>query len=225
VLGLLAGGMAILLSALRVQPSAAAIPGAPSAGTPSAPTPRYRPVAVGMFLAATLGTMALITVSHRRDAARQRAEAAAVRARAAAEQVAASALETGRTPTQVRPAADQPAEAATDVSPSLGSTSSVPLIEFREAPLPDAIRMLARQMKLNCVLDPAIVAGSPGADGRPGRPPLVTARWENITAQQALTTLLNTYHLEIIGDPATGIARIAPKTAPAPATATDSRTR
>lgn len=92
----------------------------------------------------------------------------------------------------------------------------IPLIVMDDVPLTDAIRNLARQARLNYMLDPKIAFGQPGPDGKPGAQPLVSIRWENITAQQALMALLSNYNLDLVEDPKTHIARVATKDPAAP---------
>ena len=66
-----------------------------------------------------------------------------------------------------------------------------PLMIFADAPLPDAIRNLARQAGINYVIDARI--------GLPPyvQPPVVSVRWTNVTAQAALGSLLKQYHLQM----------------------------
>jgi hypothetical protein len=45
---------------------------------------------------------------------------------------------------------------------------------------------LARQGKLNYVLDPRISFGKPDPNGEPASPPNVSISWEDVTARQAL---------------------------------------
>ncbi len=86
-----------------------------------------------------------------------------------------------------------------------------------EVPLTDAIKNLARQAGLNYMLDPKINYGTVGPDGHVSNPqPMVTLRWENLTADQALNAVLNNYNLIIIDDPKTKIARITIKDPAAP---------
>jgi type II secretory pathway component GspD/PulD (secretin) len=92
----------------------------------------------------------------------------------------------------------------------------IPLIVMDDVPLTDAIRNLARQARLNYMLDPKIGFGQVGPDGKPGPQPMVSIRWENITAQQALMALLNNYNLDLVEDPKTHIARVAMKDPAAP---------
>jgi type II secretory pathway component GspD/PulD (secretin) len=100
-------------------------------------------------------------------------------------------------------------------SPSLPG-GAIPLIVMDDVPLTDAIRNLARQAALNYMLDPRIGFGQPGPDGKPAPQPMVSLRWENVTAEQALNALLNNYSLQLLDDAKTKIARIAVKDPAAP---------
>ncbi len=92
----------------------------------------------------------------------------------------------------------------------------IPLIVMDEVPLTDAIKNLARQANLNYMLDPKIPYGSVGPDGRTNPQPMVSLRWENLTADQALSAVLNNYNLTVSTDPKTRIARITVKDPAAP---------
>jgi type II secretory pathway component GspD/PulD (secretin) len=83
-------------------------------------------------------------------------------------------------------------------------------------PLTDAIKNLARQAGINYMLDPKVAFGQMGPDGRPVPQPTVSIRWENVTAQQALTALLNNYNLQMLEDPKSKIARVTIKDPAAP---------
>jgi type II secretory pathway component GspD/PulD (secretin) len=83
-------------------------------------------------------------------------------------------------------------------------------IALEEADLVDAIDNLARVAGIQYTLDPRIPYGRPGPDGKVVPWPLVTKRWENITAAAALNELLRAYNLQLIEDPQTKTARIAP---------------
>jgi len=106
-----------------------------------------------------------------------------------------------------------PAAAATDVAVVTVTTNAepeavvIPTIVMDEVPLTDAIKNLARQAGLNYILDPKVTFGPTGADGKP-IVPNISIRWEKVTAEQALTTLLTTYSLQLVEDPKTKIARI-----------------
>ena len=94
--------------------------------------------------------------------------------------------------------------------------SVIPLIVMDDVPLTDAIRNLARQAKLNYMLDPKIGFGQAGPDGKVVPQPSVSIRWENITAEQALNALLNNYSLQLVEDSKSKIARVAIKDPAAP---------
>jgi predicted Ser/Thr protein kinase len=107
---------------------------------------------------------------------------------------------------------DDPRSNTTRLRYKLVQTNSIAeekfLVEFREAGLVDAINSLAKQAKVNCILDPNLAFVKPDAEGRPASQPLVTFRWENVTTRQAFARLLNNYNLKMIDDPQTGVARI-----------------
>ena len=92
----------------------------------------------------------------------------------------------------------------------------IPLIVMDDVPLTDAIRNLARQAGINYMLDPKIGFGQVGPDGKAMAQPNVSIRWENITAEQALTALLNNYTLQLVEDPKSKIARVTTKDPAAP---------
>ena len=99
------------------------------------------------------------------------------------------------------PAADQPkADAAPAPAPNV--SEPVPLIVIDEVPLTDAIRNLARQSNLNIQFDPRITSTNQ---------PNVSIRFENVTAQEALTAVLENYNLAMVKDPKAKIARITIK--------------
>lgn len=90
----------------------------------------------------------------------------------------------------------------------------MPLIVIDEAPLPDAIRNLARQANINIQFDPKVLQGQPAPGAKPGEPamqPLVSFRWENITPYQALKAVLDNYNLQLVQDPTTKISRVTYK--------------
>ncbi len=116
----------------------------------------------------------------------------------------------------VAPAPDAAVVAAPakPVAPQPGAI--IPLIVMDDVPLTDGIRNLARQAGLNYILDPKIGFGQPGPDGKPIPQPSVSIRWENVSAEQALNALLNTYSLQLLEDPKSKIARITIKDPAAP---------
>ena len=109
-------------------------------------------------------------------------------------------------PAEAAPATEAPLTAV------VGDTNApiLPLITM-EADLTDAIKNLARAANINYMLDPKIKYGQPGPDGKIVPQPTVSIRWENVTAAQALSALLNNYNLQIVEDPRTKIARVTVK--------------
>jgi type II secretory pathway component GspD/PulD (secretin) len=118
-----------------------------------------------------------------------------------------------------------PATSATDTGESTNAaasmvpaSSSIPLIQFQDVPITTAIDNLARQAGINYLLDPKIGYGQPDQNGQIKPEPSLSIRWENITAEHALTALLDNYGLQLVEDRRSGIARITTKdpTAPPP---------
>ncbi len=70
----------------------------------------------------------------------------------------------------------------------------IPLIEMENVPLTDAIRQIARQARLNILLDPRL-----------WEPPFdrvkVSIRWQGLTAREALLALLDNYGLVLVESP------------------------
>ena len=142
------------------------------------------------------------------------AAASAEVAPAAANTNAAAATTTNEAPAAAAQPAATPAE---EVSANTNeSTAVVPTIMMTDAPLTQAIDLLARQAKINYIIDPKVTFGPPGPRGEPAPAPVISFRWENVTAQQALSTLLTTYGLQMVEDPKTTIARITIKDPAAP---------
>jgi type II secretory pathway component GspD/PulD (secretin) len=110
------------------------------------------------------------------------------------------------------PVVATPAPAPEAATPSNAQPDAIiPLIVMDDVPLTDAIRNLARQSGRNYMLDPKIAFGQVGPDGKATPQPSVSIRWENITAEQALTALLDNYTLQLVEDPKSRIARISAK--------------
>jgi type II secretory pathway component GspD/PulD (secretin) len=133
------------------------------------------------------------------------ADASAAATNAPATEVAAQPAAATATP------ADDPA-----ASPTGQPGTVIPLIVMDDVPLTDAIKNLARQAGLNYMLDPKVSFGQPGPDGKVVPQPTVSIRWENVTAQQALTALLGNYNLQLTEDPKSKIARVTVKDPAAP---------
>ena len=110
----------------------------------------------------------------------------------------------------------QNAPAADAVAPA-PSAGVIPLIQFQDVALTTAIENLARQAGLNYILDPKVTFGQPGPDGKvTAAQPNISIRWENITAEQALSALLTVYSLQLVDDPKTKVSRITTKDPAAP---------
>ena len=67
----------------------------------------------------------------------------------------------------------------------------IPLIEMESVRLADALRQMARKARLNVILDPRL--STP-----PFNEMTVSIRWENVTAREALTALLENYDLVLV---------------------------
>jgi type II secretory pathway component GspD/PulD (secretin) len=104
--------------------------------------------------------------------------------------------------------------AAVPVAPAVAV--GIPLIQFSDVPLTTAIENLARQAGINYMLDPKIAYGEPDQNGVVKAEPVLSIRWENITAENALLALLDNYGLQLIRTQNTGIARITIKDPSAP---------
>ena len=122
------------------------------------------------------------------------------------------------------PAADSNAPAATvegttetDTNPP-AATPVGQNIKFLSVPITTAIESLARLANINYMLDPKIGYGQPDANGQIKPEPVLSIRWDNITAENALLALLDNYGLQLVADKKTGIDKITVKdpTAPPP---------
>lgn len=112
--------------------------------------------------------------------------------------------------------APAPAPDASAANPAAQPGAVIPIIVMDDAKLTDAIRNLARMAGLNYMLDPRIGFGQLDASGKMVAEPTVSIRWENITAEQALTALLNNYNLQLVEDPKSKIARVTVRDPAAP---------
>jgi hypothetical protein len=70
----------------------------------------------------------------------------------------------------------------------------IPLIEMENVRLADALRQMARKVRLNVILDPRL--STP-----PFNETTVSIRWENVTAREALMALLDNYDLVLVEMP------------------------
>ena len=67
------------------------------------------------------------------------------------------------------------------------SADNIPLIKFQDVPITTAIESLARQAKINFIVDPKLFLNT---DGTSKPEPSLTFRWENLTAGNALARML-----------------------------------
>jgi type II secretory pathway component GspD/PulD (secretin) len=88
------------------------------------------------------------------------------------------------------------------VPAAAGTDEPVPLIVIDDVPLTDAIRNLARQSNLNFQFDPRVTSSNQ---------PNVSIRFENVSAPEALSAVLDNYGLAIAKDPRSKIARVTIK--------------
>jgi type II secretory pathway component GspD/PulD (secretin) len=94
------------------------------------------------------------------------------------------------------------AREAAAVATNAPANEAVPLIVIDDVPLTDAIRNLARQSNLNFQFDPRVTASNQ---------PNVSIRFENVSAQEALTAVLENYGLALVKEPKSKISRITIK--------------
>ena len=104
----------------------------------------------------------------------------------------------------------------TPASPPAAPASEISLISFADTKLTVAIENLARRAGINYMLDPKIGYDLPDANGQIKPEPLLSIRWENISAEKALLAMLDNYSLQLIRSRDTGIDRIAMKDPAAP---------
>jgi hypothetical protein len=85
----------------------------------------------------------------------------------------------------------------------LGSQAKVvPQVMMTDAPLSQAIELLAQQAGMNYIVDTRLSFESA---------PMVNFHWYNVTAKEALERLLKERSLDLVENPATLVARIAPR--------------
>ena len=122
---------------------------------------------------------------------------------------AANTNESPATTTEPQTNAENSSEtAAASASVPLTVSTNVLPIQFQDVPITTAIENLTRLAGINYMLDPLIGYGQPDQSGRVKPEPTISIRWENTTAQQALTAVLDNYGLQLIENLKTKIARI-----------------
>ena len=94
---------------------------------------------------------------------------------------------------------NEAAASATNLAPA----ELVPLIVIEDSPLIDAIKNLARLANINVHFDPRVLTQT--------NLPTVTVRFENVTAVDALTEVLDNYNFKLIYNPKTKISKVTIK--------------
>jgi hypothetical protein len=92
----------------------------------------------------------------------------------------------------------------------VAQTNKIPLIEFQGVPLTAAFENLARQARIQYMLDPSVGYGRPDENGETKPEPILSFRLENVTAAEAFMALCANYDMAVTRDPATGVLRLAP---------------
>ncbi len=105
--------------------------------------------------------------------------------------------------TGVLPASGLTNASTAELARTAGTNEIVPLIVIDDVPLIDAVKNLARQAGLNYLPDPKLATVT--------NQPNVTMRLENVSAQDALLAVLETYNLQIVRDPRINVSRITVK--------------
>jgi type II secretory pathway component GspD/PulD (secretin) len=116
-------------------------------------------------------------------------------------------------PASVAVATDTNTAAETDAAEGTNQpvAGGIPQIKFSDVRITTAIENLARLANINYMLDPTIGYGQPDANGKIKPEPVLSIRWENITAENALLALLDNYGLQLVEDKKTGIDKITLK--------------
>jgi type II secretory pathway component GspD/PulD (secretin) len=114
-------------------------------------------------------------------------------------------------PTAVSAGDSTQTENAAAASGTGSSDNRGPLILEHE--LPAAIQFLSRMANLNIQFDPSLVFTNsiPGPDGKVAAAPMVSLRWDNITAEDALSEVLDNYGLMLVVNPKTSVGRVTRK--------------
>ena len=97
---------------------------------------------------------------------------------------------------------------------ALVTNGTIPVVRFEMVPLDQALKSLIEQEHLNVELDPKVsdyVDSTNPMAVKFHNAPLVSLRWEKLTARQAIAALCENYNLAIIKDAATGVVLIKPK--------------
>ena len=91
------------------------------------------------------------------------------------------------------------------------TNAPVPVFQFQDVPLDEALKNLIEHDHLNVVLDGKVSTYVDPADQSFHITPTVSLRWENLTAKKTIVALCEIYDLAIVKDATTGVTRIKPK--------------
>lgn len=128
---------------------------------------------------------------------------------AANKDIVAAADVAAASTSQTNSSASTVAEASTNTPPA-GADVEMP-ITFQDVPITTAIETLARLANINYLMDPKINYGHSDAAGKTNAMPILSIHWENVTARQALSAVLDNYGLQLVQNPQTHIAKISMK--------------
>ena len=77
-------------------------------------------------------------------------------------------------------------------------------LRLHDEPLSEAILSLAGAAHLKVDLDPLVISGLPGPDGKPVPPPVLNRQWSNVSALAVLMIVLSDNNLRWVENPKTG---------------------
>jgi len=78
-------------------------------------------------------------------------------------------------------------------------------IQFQDVPITTGLESLARLAGINYVLDPKIGYGLPDKNGQIKTEPLLSFRWDNVTAKQGFIALCENYDFVVVKNPTTSV--------------------
>ena len=100
-----------------------------------------------------------------------------------------------------------PAASSVTGNPVIYADKNIPLIIFGDVPITTAIENLARQAGINYILEPDLFPATDD-NGHFVSEPLVTCRWKNINARDALDRICDEHDLKLVKNPAVPIVHI-----------------
>jgi hypothetical protein len=91
-----------------------------------------------------------------------------------------------------------------------GTNFVVPVIQFQDVPPADALASLIKLAAINAIVDLKKTEARISPGNPPGEP-ILSVRWEDVSARQAIIALCESYDLAIVKDDAAGVIRIKRK--------------